>query len=216
MLTLGELMASGGVDPTGRDHAFVWGFATPHMQEMKNIFIAGKRHQRTLADWETISEAGCYSVVLTHYAFPGMVAKISTSSDLAYCDYVERVAIPLQGNPHVPKIYGHVRLKDGSSFTLMEALDESLASLNLPKNFSAHFAQLRTLTVGKSALGTSYVFTPLSDEEVNAQCWSIPEELMCVVRKLRENPNLWAFDMKMENVMLRGDTLVITDPYSID
>ncbi len=209
MVTLGELRKL-GYDPEGRNIKFISGFHSPKEQLLLQEFLALKRHNTQLDGWTCLSDAGCYSLVMTHPTFQGQVAKVSANcNDPAFWHYMEAITLQNQHNPHVPQVSGYVRVKDGSFLVLMEKLNE------LAQKDHSRIKPLQDMTEGKYPLN-SYVRKRISDEEAERYAASLPAQLFELCMLIRANPNHWGFDISHMNVLKRGDDLVLTDVYAID
>ncbi len=214
MVTLKELREL-GADPEGRQIKFKYGFHTEDQKWLLEAFLAGKRHSGNLNGWDTLSDAGCFSRILTHPAFTGQVVKISLANDMAYRHYIEQVVLPNQHNPHVPAVHGYVRLKDGSFLVLMERLEEIVNERFAPKRL-AKLSIIRELIEGKHRVGQRYGRQKLTEKEAMIYQGYLPDHLLDLCKRLRRNPERWEYDLKTENIMLRGTDLVITDPYCLE
>jgi hypothetical protein len=145
------------------------------------------------------------------------------ANEFAYLAYAAACADELKGNPHVPRIYSIVEFKstivpdpnvrgrwDKSSYTVicMEKLQPVGDPMGNPLNGCCYKfnsdEHLATMCMMHSA-----VFDGTNEEHFNPKMFKVLKVIGRIQRANDRN-----IDIHSGNVMLRGNTLVVTDPLS--
>ena len=153
---------------------------------------------------ETLLEQGWYeinrghfSVVYGHDQSPGRVLKMTDSSD-GWLHFANLAMNELRDNPHVPQI-DFVEPRGDFYLAMMERLEET--------NFNSK--QRRQYQIAKDAIKgfsrSNGEAAPIGDEDA---------EIADLAYYLRQHNGHNSIDLHDANVMMRGDTLVITDPFA--
>jgi len=142
----------------------------------------------------------------TVYQKPGSnyVLKVFTSEDTGYTAFLDLVK-KSQSNPHFPKIYGKIiRINSECLAVRMEPLTPNF------DNNAAEYIDTYISTWGKHVHKTAPNYNAVME------AWdfmdlrpSLIEACDLIVKHLLPRYRL---DIKDENVMMRGETLIITDP----
>ncbi len=136
------------------------------------------------------------------------VVKLYNSRDRAYSDFVSMVM--QNPNPHFPRITGKKRILGSYHAVRMERLSESTRAVQSDIEMIEHYV-----------LSQRYRdhLEPDHAEEVHAFMEARPElRTACdlVAQVWMRGGNDYLCDLAPRNVMMRGDTLVITDPIETD
>lgn len=144
------------------------------------------------------------------YAKPGSpdVVKLYNSRDRGYSDFLAMVA--QNPNPHFPRITGKKRVLGTYHAVRMERLSESTRAVQPQIEMIEHYVL---------SLRYHDHLDPDHAEEVYAFMETQPElKTACdlVANVWMRGGNDYLCDLAPRNVMMRGDTLVITDPIETD
>ena len=148
------------------------------------------------------------------------------STDSKYTDFVKYIAQPHQNNPHLPKISKAIKQIPGTAFSYIGM--EKLQKISSKELVGKFFPEMCVLKIDAErynmSFAMSYDFT-FSDQYRQVKlhgndiwnkirkpddAWfSLSEMLYSFARKEKLN-----IDLHDDNFMLRGNTLVIIDPYN--
>lgn len=183
--------------------------------------------------WTLVGQ-GNEAVVVQHPQKPYVLRIFSR--DNPYVDWVKLVQTHQQ-NPHFPKFSRYVRPIPGTemNYVRMEIL-EPVTKIQLMKN---HLPELAYLYIQTSLLGLEfhYDFAPtvgvhlrelsrgsIFDKQIQSELWekigtpdALWKQAVDLLLDLHQKGTSWPSDIDMHegNFMLRGPTLVITDPLKL-
>lgn len=136
------------------------------------------------------------------------VLKLYSSRDRGYSDFLSMVA--QNPNPHFPRITGKKRVLGSYHAVRMERLSESTRAVQSQIEMIEHYVL---------SLRYQDHLDPEHAEEVHAFMETQPElRVACdlVANVWMRGGNDYLCDLAPRNVMMRGSTLVITDPIETD
>lgn len=163
---------------------------------------------------------GIFGLVFHRPNTPDAVYKAFLRGDRGYMKYL-KFALENQHNPHVPKIIGKplsFALENGTQVVLvkLERLDE------LDPNDSPNYNQFLKLTSILNSL--SFLDNPFYDSDSKKkekeflqqrkQQYPTLYDIAQQIVKLSHKSRMQDVDLHSGNVMMRGNTLVVTDPYA--
>lgn len=163
---------------------------------------------------------GIFGLVFHRPNTPDAVYKAFLRGDRGYMKYL-KFALENQHNPHVPKIIGKplpFALEDGTQVVLvkLERLDE------LDPNDTPNYNQFLQLTSILNSL--SFLKNPFYDSDSKKkeeellqqrkQQYPTLYDIAQQIVKLSHKSRMQDVDLHSGNVMMRDNTLVVTDPYA--
>ena len=169
---------------------------------------------------------GCYSAAMACQADDTRIIKVGTDMEDPWLTYYSEIIKPMQGNPFVPKVYSFYHDDDNNYFVCqMERLTD-LDSLNCDtkvdaKKVTKAIKQLILQSIDDSEFADSCRANPsiITNEEQISQ-------LIAVIHSLRDRTEVLEYDEHEEhpadakrldlhdgNIMFRGNTPIIIDPW---
>ena len=169
---------------------------------------------------------GCYSAAMACQADDTRIIKVGTDMEDPWLTYYSEIIKPMQGNPFVPKVYSFYHDDDNNYFVCQMERLADLNSLNYDTKVAA-----RKVTKAIKQL----ILQEIDDSEFADICRANPSiintdeqisQLIAVIHNLRERTEVLEYDEQEEypadakrldlhegNIMFRGNTPIIIDPW---
>ncbi|MEC9292155.1 MAG: hypothetical protein VX730_07130 [Pseudomonadota bacterium] len=173
------------------------GFEGEHKQNLLQGFHAFTADPRPLLFHQLVRDAtavgsGSYARVFENPLFPNQVFKLTNKQDKGYQRWMEDFVLKRQNNRFVPQVNSYARTNTGRILCMMEKLTPSY---EVPDGFRYNENQ--------KGAGLHLDFAP-HDE--------LPDELRQIKAFLYDFLYNDSIDIRVPNVMRRGEQVVITDP----
>jgi len=170
------------------------GFEGEHKQKLLQGFHAFTADPRPLLFHQLVRNAtpvgsGSFARVFESPLFPNLVFKLTNKQDKGYQRWMEDFVLKKQNNRFVPQVDSYARTNTGRILCLMEKLTPGY---DVPKGFIYHENKALQLK-----------FAP-HDE--------LPDEVRQIRAFLYDFIYSDSVDIRIPNVMRRGEQVVITDP----
>lgn len=141
-------------------------------------------------DWKLVGQ-GSYSTVLEHHQFPYLVRKVSPDNTDPWQEYI--LWAKEQDDMHLPTVF-NIEKYDNCMVADIEKLE------HMDINITEHRNTLEYVT--------DTLFYAKSDKTK-----LMPKTLPKIVKKIKDTFQEFNVDMHEENIMLRNNVFVITDPF---